>query len=73
MTTRPGFVIVYDGANRALGFIMARRKEFEAFTADEVSLGLFKSRLEGRGCDSRDRELTIKKAPHEAGQILNAK
>lgn len=45
-TARHHFVIVYDGANRALGFIMARRKEFEAWDVDEVSLGLFRSQRE---------------------------
>ena len=47
MTTTPPFVIVYDDTNRARGFILARRKgEFEAFTGDERSLGLYATQVE---------------------------
>ena len=47
MTTTQPFVVVYDDTNRARGFILARRKgEFEAFTSDERSLGLFRSQVE---------------------------
>ena len=40
-TTPPTMVSVYDG-RRCLGFVFARGcRGFEAFTADEKSLGLF--------------------------------
>jgi hypothetical protein len=44
--TTPPLVSIYDG-QRCLGFILARGKTgFEAFAADERSLGLFQSQKE---------------------------
>jgi hypothetical protein len=47
MTMRPTPLVYVTAGRKAIGFVLARgRSGFEAFTADEQSLGLFKTQAQ---------------------------